>query len=115
MQLREIIDPLYAEYSAQIQELNLDIPDPTLAVANADLVRFVLAKYFTYLVRHREQGIVTLSVTTSKPDAGSAATHHLVLHDANTTLDATDIQQFSQDGVSVKSRFGFGTTLIIPL
>ena len=108
-QLSFFVDHLYRKYAPlgalHGLQLDLDLTRPNRPVENYRTLEEALEAY--------------LSFSTDTPHAGHLLIQdsptHLIIKDDKMVLNAEQKQKFTSDTISVKSRVGFGTTLMIAL
>lgn len=102
-----IIDEIYLKYLPLAKRagltLNLDFPDPTLKIAQGEKVKKGLEKSLKTMLKKSFKGEITIRVTQDG----------IEIEDSGTVLSKTACLLLSNDFLTVKSKVGFGTTVVI--
>lgn len=110
VRIADIVDPIFREYAPVAERahlsLDLDLADPLIEVKQPDQLKSALKKYLDF----------TISLGPQKGHLViSGGNNTLVIKDSSTVLTPEQRQNLTSKTVSVKSRVGFGTTVIIAL
>ena len=105
--ISEVITKTYQKYSPILRKLNIsldiDFPDTTLTIENKSRVEQSLDKSMRSAIKRSKNGRITIAVKSGK----------IILSDDGTILSKDACDLLSSEHVKVKSRVGFGTTVII--
>ena len=113
VKIADIVVPLYNKALPVCERrgirLNLDLSDPTIDVGDEAELKKMLQELLKAAIRRTKEGSITLGA------AREDGWIEVVVRDSGEALTKKECEELATENIEVRSRHGYGTTVVIVL